>query len=206
MSKIDPHRDAIAVALTMAAEYYRQVVPPLTLRTMVEDLAEFALEDIKRAIVLHRKDPERGRFFPLSADLMPYLSSSPEDAARTAWDRALEAARRHGKYSGVNFDDVRITACIEAMGGWVRLCSLTLDEMPFRQRDFVERYARMVRTGEGAQYARRTLQGLNTDGRIAYVGAPPEGALPAPENVVNLDNLRRLSQLVTGAAGEAQPK
>lgn len=206
MSRIDPHRDAIAVALTMAAEYYRQVVPPLTLRTMVDDLAEFGIEDIKRALVLHRKDPERGRFFPLTADLTPYLSSTPEDSARAAWDRALEAARRHGKWTAVSFDDVRITACIEAMGGWVRLCSLTIDEMPFRQRDFVERYARMVRTGEGAQYARRTLTGLNTDGRITYVGDPPEGALPAPDNVVNMDNLRRLTQLVSNVAGEAQPK
>lgn len=187
------HADAILRRLTVTAEYYGKAVSTAALRLMVEDLAPHSIESIDRALVMHRRDPERGRFFPLTADLRVYLTGNVDDEARAAWDRALAAAARHGKYTGIAFDDPRITAAIAGMGGWVRFCAMTQDELPYRQRDFVERYASMLRTDDLGD-APKALTGMNTDGAIAYVGKRPAEALEAP---VNVENLRRLSALAT---------
>ena len=190
------HAEAIARRLAVMAEYYGKTLSTAAIRLIVEDLAAHSLEDIDRALTLHRRDPERGRFFPLTADLRVYLSGNIEDEARAAWDRALAAAARHGKYTGIAFDDRRITACIAGMGGWVRFCAMTHDELPFRARDFVERYASMARTNQISD-APASLPGMNTDGAITLIGQQPDATQALPEPV-NVENLHRLSSLASG--------
>lgn len=189
------HGEAIARRIAVMAEYYGKTLSPAALRLIVEDIGAHTLEDIDRALTLHRRDPERGRFFPLTADLRVYLSGNIEDDARSAWDRAIAAAARHGKYTGIAFDDRKITACIAGMGGWVRFCAITHDELPFRQRDFIERYASMARTNDLGD-AVATLPGMNTDGLVTYVGERPSAAIEhKPE--VNTENVRRLADLAS---------
>ena len=57
-----------------------------------------------------------------------------------AWAKVVKAAKTIGAYSSVTFDDPYIHAVIPDMGGWVALCQTDVDELPFRERDFVAKY------------------------------------------------------------------
>jgi hypothetical protein len=53
----------------------------------------------------------------------------------------VERAVKHiGSYQSIVFDDPLIHAVIEAMGGWIELCAMQLDELPFKAREFQKRY------------------------------------------------------------------
>lgn len=194
----DPHLTQIVRTLAVTADYYGKPVQAGTLATIARDLEAHPIEAIQRAVDMHRRDPERGRFFPLTADLMVYLAASPEDAARTAWDRAVTAASRYGKWTAIAFDDPALMATIAGCGGWLRLCAMTNEERPFRQREFESLYASHVRRPPDPATVPKFLPGMNTDGAIAYVGEAAADALPAPEQAVNVDNVRRLAAMANG--------
>ena len=50
------------------------------------DLRDWTLNDIVWAFEKHRKDPERGMFFPQPAHLMKYLGGRPRDPALGVWE------------------------------------------------------------------------------------------------------------------------
>ena len=56
-------------------------------------LQEYDLEDVRRAMTLHVKDPQRGRFKPLPADLIAHLTDTIPKEKRIK--RAQLAEERH---------------------------------------------------------------------------------------------------------------
>lgn len=72
---------------------YDKDVPPALKRLYWDDLEHLPIEQIERAMRAHRRDPERGRFWPRPADLLarcqdPRLVHPAPDAA---WALALES-------------------------------------------------------------------------------------------------------------------
>lgn len=54
-----------------------------------DDLGHFPIEVIESAMQAHRRDRDRGRFFPKPADLMPVTGSDGRPAPNEAWATAL---------------------------------------------------------------------------------------------------------------------
>jgi hypothetical protein len=52
----------------------------------------------------------------------------------------MDACGRVGAYTSVCFDDGLIHAAIEDMGGWVKLCRSTTDDLGYLQKRFCDAY------------------------------------------------------------------
>ncbi len=100
--------------------------------------------DVKAAFEAHTRNPDCGQFFPKPADIVRFIDGSGETRALKAWTIVEKAMRQIGIYQSVVFDDCLIQAVIEEMGGWIKLCSMTLDGLPFRALEFQKRYMAFV--------------------------------------------------------------
>ncbi len=100
-------------------------------------LKPYTFEQVTRALRAHLLESP---YMPKPVDIISRIDGSVDDRAIKAWHRVLEAARQHGAYESVKFDDPVIHFCIERMGGWQKVCMMTEDELPFRERDFRELY------------------------------------------------------------------
>lgn len=87
--------DQFGDLLGCVAELYGRSVKPMQTAMYFRALADFPLESIQSALDAHAKCPERGRFWPLPADLLAKLETaaaidgrpSPEEA----WSTAIQA-------------------------------------------------------------------------------------------------------------------
>jgi hypothetical protein len=80
------------------------------------------------------------RFLPKPADIALLLDGSRVDNAALAWAKVEKAIARVGCYQTTVFDDAVIHAAIDRMGGWVKLCMVTNDELPFKRNEFLSQY------------------------------------------------------------------
>jgi hypothetical protein len=104
----------------------------------------FEWVDVKAAFEAHARNPDCGQFFPKPADIVRFIEGNGETRALKAWAIVEKALQCVGVYQSVVFDDAFIHAVIEDMGGWVKLCTMTNDDLPFRAREFQKRYMGFV--------------------------------------------------------------
>ena len=76
--------------------------------------------------------------FPLPGEIR--AASQEKDRALEAWLLARNAISICTNTASVIFSDAVIHSVIEAMGGWPKFCWIQDDELPFRQKDFLEYY------------------------------------------------------------------
>jgi len=103
-------------------------------------LARYDIKDIRRGLSGHLNDPENGRFFPKPADIVRQIDGDSESRALMAWSKVEGAIRGEGSYRTVIFDEPEIMASVSSMGGWIRLCEMLEDDLPFRRNEFCKLY------------------------------------------------------------------
>lgn len=64
-----------------------------------------------------------------------------KDKPTLAWCDVRRSISRVGGYDSPNFEDAIINATIREMGGWVLLCESTVEELVWREKDFLRMYA-----------------------------------------------------------------
>lgn len=121
--------------LSVMAEYY-QPLSRVVRNIYWEGLRRFSLEDIKAAFSQHVCSPQHGKFMPKIADFVGYIEGSEEDKAMMAWSKVLKSIEEIGTYQSVIFDDPVITKVIKHMGGWIKLCRVGAQELPFIAKEF----------------------------------------------------------------------
>jgi hypothetical protein len=77
---------------------------------------------------------------PTPAELLKFVEETKEEKAMKAWCLLLDAAKNHGYYSSVEFEDKTIHAVIEQMGGWMWFCSQDVGQLPFIEKQFYKLY------------------------------------------------------------------
>lgn len=115
-------------------------VTPTAVRFAFEALRNFELPDVTRALSAHARDPDTGMYPPKPADVIKHLRGTKGSRAMIAWSKVLKGIKSVGAWESIAFDDPIIHACIRDMGGWVSLCEVQEDELPFRERAFSQRY------------------------------------------------------------------
>lgn len=80
------------------------------------------------------------RFLPKPADIALLLDGSRVDNAALAWAKVEKSIARVGGYQTTVFDDAVIHSVIDRMGGWVKLCMVTVEELPFKRSEFLSQY------------------------------------------------------------------
>lgn len=126
--------------LALVADTYSQ--PRLSedaVKLYFKVLSDYSLDEVSQAIMEHIK---QSPYMPKPADVIRILDGTVEDRASEAWYHVLKAMQQYGHYESVQFDNPAIHYAIERMGGWQKLCQLTEEELPFRERDFIKHYIR----------------------------------------------------------------
>ncbi len=104
-----------------------------------------ALKHLEIAVVVdafnrHIVNPDFGQFMPKPADIIKLCSGSNHDSAMLAWSVVLVSIKTIGRYDSVVFDDRATMSVIREMGGWVAICKVDNDELPFKANEFQSRY------------------------------------------------------------------
>lgn len=126
--------------LALVADTYSQ--PRLSedaVKLYFKVLSDYSLDEVSQAIMEHIK---QSPYMPKPADIIRIIEGTAEDRASEAWYHVLKAMQQYGHYESVQFDNPAIHYAIERMGGWQKLCQLTEEELPFRERDFIKHYIR----------------------------------------------------------------
>ncbi|WP_018693559.1 DUF6475 domain-containing protein [Algicola sagamiensis] len=164
--------------LEMTAQLYNQKQPEsMVLRMYFQALERFSLDEVKHGINAHVQNPDNGQFYPKPADIIRGIEGNTNTQAQLAWTKVERSIRCIGHDTSVVFDDPVIHVVIEDMGGWIDLCGVLMDEMPFRRNEFTKRYQGYVsnppktypRMLIGASDARNRQQGYAL-GNLRLIG------------------------------------
>ena len=104
-----------AEALIAVGEMYDKPVSNSLARLYFDDLADYDIEHVLSAMSAHRKDADRGRFFPKVADLIHQMKSVPRVTRETSMHPAWIAERNEAsdrRLSGPK----GVTALVEKIG------------------------------------------------------------------------------------------
>ena len=140
-------RDAFSVLLADVFGFYRRDVTAFAADVWWRTCQTYSLAQLRAAFGAHCRDPERGAFAPMPADVVRHLEGRHDDRALLAWHRVLLATSTVGHYASIDFGDPTIHAAIVDLGGWRRLCTLELDELDFARRRFCESYRAYLAAG-----------------------------------------------------------
>ena len=136
----DNDRPAFARAMVGVGEIYGKKISQQQAELYWQALKSYPIEEVEAGMHRHIADPDGGQFMPKPADIIRQIGGSGDTAAMLAWSKVEKATRVTGSYQSVVFDDWRIHAVIRDMGGWVTLCGMNTDDLPFRAREFEKRY------------------------------------------------------------------
>ena len=139
-------------------------------------MQRFDLVAVRDALGRHCMNPDSGQWLPKPADVVKLLEGGTLDAAQIAWSKVQRAIESVGTYQSVVFDDAAIHLALTDMGGWILLGQVKLDELPFKQKEFENRYRAYRLRGAPESYP-KMLPGIvaRDNGAKGYV--PPEPVL-----------------------------
>lgn len=72
-----------------------------------------------------------------------------EERAKIAWPIVRGAISTHGMYQTMLFDDRLVNAALRMMGGWEAFCDTLTKDMVWREKEFVEKYCLVAKSGIG---------------------------------------------------------
>ena len=134
------HADNFQKLLVTIGEIYSREVSKPVIKIYWEILKKYDYEAVKNAFYEFISKNEDGKFFPKPAQIVEILEGKSEEHALTAWLVVQEAIQRHGAYSAVSFEDKLISATVNRMGGWPRLCAMETSKLDFYRKNFEEIY------------------------------------------------------------------
>lgn len=136
----DNNRGEFQEVWTATYAMYRQRVSDSMLDLTFGALASYSIEDVRRGITAHIRNPDTGQFPPKPADVIKHISGNSQSAGGEAWAKVDRAIRCVGNYRSVVFDDPKVHAAIERLGGWQKIALTSNDEYPFLQNKFLKLY------------------------------------------------------------------
>jgi hypothetical protein len=183
-------REPFAQLLADVMAFYRRDASAFALEAWWQACRRYPLEAVRAAFTAHARDPERGAFAPMPADVIRQLDGTAGDRALVAWHRVLAAMHSVGHYSSVDFGDAFAHAAITDLGGWPALCCARTDELDFARRRFCESYRAYLAAGAVPPDTPRRLAGEH-EARNEALGftVASEGrweSLAAPDDVGTL--------------------
>lgn len=125
---------------TEAHEVYGRKPEPRVVYMVFQALISFPLQDIERALCRHLTNPDTGQYPPKPADIVRLIQGSSQTTSGEAWAKVDRAIRCVGNYRTVVFDDPKIHAAIDRLGGWQKISMTDEKEYPFLRNNFLKLY------------------------------------------------------------------
>lgn len=152
-------REALYALIRDVHSFYRQDTSAFAFAVWWEAMKPYDLTAVRDAMNRHAVNPDNGQFCPKPADVVKLIRGGTKDAALLAWAKVDQAVRSVGTYRSVCFDDPLINAVLADMGGWIALGQVDEDDLPFRAKEFENRYRGYVLRGPLVDYP-RALPGI----------------------------------------------
>lgn len=153
-------------------DFYNKELSQFAIGVWWEAMRPFDFAAVKDALNRHCVNPDNGQWLPKPADVVRLIGGGTQDAALIAWAKVEAACRSVGQYQSVVFDDPLIHCVIRDMGDWVKLCNTDVDELPFRAKEFEQRYRGYKLRGSVGEFP-RTLIGI-AEGSNKAQGLPAD--------------------------------
>ena len=172
MQDIDKKR--FATVLTAVCDYYGKEMSKGVADLYWQELQQYDVEAVEKALWAHTQNPDSGQFMPKIADIVKMLQGSTQDSALQAWAKVDRAIRTVGTYRSVVFDDPLIHRVVTEMGGWIQFGNKNEEEWPFVRNEFVNRYRGYRMRSEIPEYP-PTLIGISeaSNSKSGYAHTEP---------------------------------
>ncbi len=168
---LDTDRTEFYSTWVSVMDLYGKTIQPQSAEIVFAVLNKYDIMTVKQALEAHLKDTEAGRFPPKPADIIKQIEGGADIRALQAWTKVEGAIRDVGSWFNLVFDDPVIHRCVEDMGGWMTFASVTNDELPFKQNQFVKRYQGYI-SNPPAHWP-RVLIGESDSGQLRMIGEIP---------------------------------
>jgi len=122
------------------SELYNRDMSETLLELYFEALRQYPIQEVVGAVRVHIKHRDQGQYFPKPADLIRLIEGDTQTQAMVAWDNAVKAMMEIGQYTSVQFEDPILGKVILDMGGWPEFYDWPAKEMPFKKKEFMDRY------------------------------------------------------------------
>ncbi len=175
----DADFDRFSRLLADVMAFYRRDASAFALDVWWNACHGYSLAAVRDAFNAHARDPERGAFAPMPADIVRQLEGTGGDRALLAWHRVLQAMQSIGHYASVEFGDPFTHAAIIDLGGWPTVCCTRTSELDFVRRRFCESYRAYVAAGGVPPDTPRQLTGEHEAQNAALGYDPGASALLA---------------------------
>lgn len=126
--------------LVVTGEIYDKQITASLIKVYFEVLKDYTLDELKRALELHIKDREEGKFFPRPSNFINQIEADEGVLAILAWDKAYKGIKQGAYYDTMIFDDPVIHMVITQMGGWIEFSDLLIKDTPYRRAEFIKLY------------------------------------------------------------------
>ncbi len=141
LEQIMKKREVVIKYLTALAEIHNKPLSEVTIMIYWKVLEKYSSGQLESAFDQIIKS---SKFFPKPVEIIEMIAGGKEDRALTAWTRTINAVRKYGHYSSVDFGDPLIVRTISLIGGWGHLCRNTTDEMIWTQKEFERVYKNLI--------------------------------------------------------------
>lgn len=145
-----------AQALVAMGEMYDKDVSQALAAMYFDDLTPYSVDQVLEAMTAHRKDGNRGRFFPKVADLIAKLQPSQAEAALLAWTEVPVLLRNSRAARSSNPITERV---VQDLGGWMALGMKTATELVWIEKEFARRYETYAEHGVDAAEKVQHIEG-----------------------------------------------
>lgn len=141
----------------LVAEQYGKTLSDGLIALYWQGLANYDFDAVKQALSRHMQNPDNGQFMPKIADVVRMMTGTTQDSALIAWAKVEKALRQVGSGQSVVFDDAVIHAVLVDMGGWIALGKVTEKELPFKAKEFENRYRGYKTQGGVTEYPKKLI-------------------------------------------------
>lgn len=125
---------------TAAYQMYSKEATKPVLSMAFNSLRQYSIEDVRRGLSAHMRNPDTGQYAPKPADVIKHIAGNSQSASGEAWAKVDYAVRCIGPWRSVVFDDPKIHAAVERLGGWQRVATTSGAEWPHLQNHFKRLY------------------------------------------------------------------
>lgn len=196
--------DQFGSLLESVAELYNRTIKPMQTAMYFRALADYPLPEVQAALDAHAKCPERGRFFPLPADLLAKLDRAAADDGRPspeeAWSTAIQAQD----------EAVTVVWTTETAQAWAEVGQALMEagDRFNASRGFISCYQELVRVARKGHFQARWVvsQGHDKDLRhSALESAYRAGRISREICVQMLPRHQDAGPIVAAIAGKVVP-
>jgi hypothetical protein len=142
-----------AEIMVTTGEMFDKKITKSLMQTYFTVLSEHSIELVSKAFQSHLTDPEQGMFFPKPANIIKFINGTSkqneqalDDKSELAWHVIEGEIRRIGSHTSLRMEDRQALAAVKAIGGWKKICGLTISELTWAHKEFVAAYKNYERT------------------------------------------------------------